>query len=315
MARLNTTRSITAQKSVLHCPVCKKPLEHSDGKCVCRKCSKVFPVIDGIPSFVAHRETANSFDASAFEFLFQMEQKHFWHVGRREIILDVLRRNIPDLTESKMLEVGCGNGSVLTFLNKNGIKVEGGDIFMEGLAFCRQQVDTVPLYQLDVLALPFRDEFDVIGLFDVLEHIDDDSKALMEIGQALKRSGVLLITVPAYRFLWSYFDEFSHHKRRYSRDGLISKLRQAGFTVKKASYYMFFLFPLLAAIRLIGNTRHRSGDSQVKVGMALEMKTVPVVNEVFLGLLKLERFLLRYFNLPFGTSLIVLAKRTSQNEN
>jgi SAM-dependent methyltransferase len=242
-----------------------------------------------------------------------MEQKHFWHVGRREIILDLLRRNISSLAKSRMLEVGCGNGSVLAFLAKNGIKVEGGDIFMEGLAFCRQRVDYVPLYQLDVLALPFRDEFDVIGLFDVLEHIDDDSKALMEIGQALKRRGVLLITVPAYQFLWSYFDERSNHKRRYKRDELIGKLEQAGFTVKKASYYMFFLFPLLAAIRLIGNTGKRRDDRQLGIGMSLETKTVPVVHEVFLGLLRLERLLLRHFNLPFGASLVILAQKSSHN--
>jgi len=315
MARLNTIRPTTAQKSVLRCPACKKLLEQPDGKYVCRECSKVFPIINGIPSLVAHREAANNFDVSLFEFLFKMEQKHFWHVGRREIILDLLRRNFSRLAKSRMLEVGCGNGSVLAFLKKNGIKIEGGDIFMEGLTFCRHRVNSVPLYQLDVLSLPFHNEFDVVGLFDVLEHIDNDKEALLEIRQALKRNGILLMTVPAYQFLWSYFDECSNHQRRYMRGELIAKLEQAGFTVKKASYYMFFLFPLLAAIRLIGNARQHGYNSQVKGRMSLETKTIPVVNEVFLGLLRLERFLLRYFNLPFGGSLVVLAERNSKNEN
>jgi SAM-dependent methyltransferase len=238
-----------------------------------------------------------------------MEQKHFWHVGRREIILDVLRKNVSNLAQSRMLEIGCGNGSVLAFLKRNGIEVEGGDIFMEGLAFCRQRVDSAPLYQLDVLALPFHGEFDIIGLFDVLEHIADDDRALVEIRQALKRNGMLLMTVPAYRFLWSYFDVCANHKRRYGKSELVAKLGQAGFTVRKVSYYMFFLFPLLAVIRLIGNVRHRRDGRKVSVDASLETKTVPVVNEVFLGLLRLERFLLRYFNLPFGTSLLVLAEK------
>jgi SAM-dependent methyltransferase len=240
-----------------------------------------------------------------------MEQRHFWHIGRRELILDIMRRNIPNLAKARMLEVGCGNGSVLAFLKRNGIEVEGGDVFMEGLAFCRQRVNSVPLYQLDVMALPFRNEFDVVGLFDVLEHIDDDTGALREIGQVLKQRGMLLITVPAQQFLWSYFDESSNHKRRYRKDELLAKMEQAGFTVKKISYYMFFLFPVLAAIRLIGNIKKHEGKENKKptIGASLETNTIPILNEAFLGLLRLEKFLLRYFNLPFGASLVVLAEK------
>lgn len=309
MARLSTIRSITARKSVLYCPTCKKTLEQSGNGYFCRACSIVFPIIDNIPSLVVSRAAVDSFDASAFESLFQMERRHFWHVGRREIILDIMRRNIPSLEKSRMLEIGCGNGGVLAFLKNSGIDVEGGDIFMEGLAFCQQQVNSVPLYQLDVLALPFRNEFDVVGLFDVLEHIDDDTRALLEISQALKRGGKLLITVPAYQFLWSYFDIRSHHRRRYERDELIAKMEQTGFTVKKISYYMFFLFPILAAIRLIGNIKRHKDDRQEGISASLETRTVPILNEVFLGLLRLEKFLLRYFNLPFGASLIVLVEK------
>jgi SAM-dependent methyltransferase len=308
---LSTTRSATARKSVLYCPACKLTLEQSRNGYVCQSCSRVFPLMDGIPSFVMHPAAVDSFDASAFEFLFQMEQRHFWHIGRRELILDIMRRNIPNLAKTRMLEVGCGNGSVLAFLKRNGIEVEGGDVFMEGLAFCRQRVNSVPLYQLDVMALPFRDEFDVVGLFDVLEHIDDDTGALREIGQALKQKGMLLITVPAHQLLWSYFDVSSNHKRRYRKDELQAKLEQAGFTVKKISYYMFFLFPVLAAIRLIGNIkRHeRKENNKLAIGASLEAKTIPILNDVFLASLSLEKFLLRYFNLPFGASLVVLAER------
>ncbi len=309
MARLSIIKSNTARNPFLCCPACKSRLEKSGSGYICRACNTVFPIINGIPSLVANRGIIDSFDASTFEFLFKMEQKHFWHVGRREMILDLLRRNLLGLAKSRMLEIGCGNGSVLTFLNKNGINVEGGDIFMEGLAFCRQRAASLPLYQLDVLALPFHEEFDIVGLFDVLEHIDDDSRALIEIRQTLKRNGLLLMTVPAYRFLWSYFDERSNHKRRYEKKELIAKLERAGFTIKKASYYMFFLFPLLAAIRLIGNTGKRRNDRQFNIGISLETKTVPVLNEIFLGLLRFERILLRHFNLPFGTSLLVLAEK------
>jgi SAM-dependent methyltransferase len=309
MARLSTIRPTAVHKSVLYCPACKNPLDQSDSGYVCRGCSKVFPVIDDIPSFVDHREAVEGFDASAFEFLFEMEQKHFWHVGRREIILDVLRGNVPNLEKTRMLEIGCGNGNVLWYLKQNGINIEGGDIFPEGLNFCRKRTGSVALYQINIMALPFNNDFDVVGAFDVLEHVDDDEKALVEINRSLKTGGNLILTVPAHRFLWSYFDECSKHKRRYGKGELVAKLGQAGFTVKKVSYYMFFLFPLLAAIRLIGNSRQRRSNRELSINAPLEVKTVPVVNEVFLGLLRLEKLLLRCFNLPFGTSLLVLAEK------
>jgi 2-polyprenyl-3-methyl-5-hydroxy-6-metoxy-1,4-benzoquinol methylase len=308
---LSTIKSITPRKSALYCPTCKKLLKQSASRYICPSCGRTFPIINGIPSLIVSPPSASSFDASEFEFLFQMEQKHFWHVGRKELILDIMRRNIRNLTKSRMLEVGCGNGSVLAYLINNGIMMEGGDVFMEGLAFCRQRANSVPLYQIDVTALPFRNEFDIVGLFDVLEHIDDDAGALCEVSQALKRRGMILITVPAHQFLWSYFDVRSNHKRRYQKKDLIAKLEKAGFTIKKASYYMFFLFPAMAAIRLIGNIKHHQEDRQIGVSAYLETKTIPVLNEAFLELLRLEKFLLRYCNLPFGASLIVLAEKQS----
>lgn len=298
-------------RQILYCPGCKNTLARMDDTYFCRDCAHSYPIVDGIPSFVDQNAIIDSFDASAFEFLFQMEQKHFWHVGRKEIILDVLRRNVPSLARCRMLEVGCGNGSVLTYLKQNGVNIEGGDIFLEGLRFCQQRAGSGGLYQIDILSLPFRNEFDIIGIFDVLEHIDNDGKALIEISQALKPGGKLLLTVPAYKFLWSYFDVHSHHKRRYSKGELVTKLERNGFIIKKTSFFMFFLFPLLAAIRLISNM-FQGGKNAEDVRPSLEFRTVPVVNEVFLGLLKLERLLIRYLSLPFGSSLLVLAEKTDE---
>lgn len=229
-------------------------------------------------------------------------------MGRKEIILDTLKRQIPDIGGCRMLEIGCGNGSVLSFLKRNGINIEGGDPFIEGLRFCRQRTGTVPLYQMDILALPFRNDFDIIGLFDVLEHIDEDEKALLEVGQALKPRGKILLTVPAHKFLWSYFDMSSAHKRRYSRKELITKLERNGFTINKISYYVFLLFPLFLSIRVFSNILwHGGGKRNVKT--SLEVKTIPVVNEILLLFMRAEKRLLRYLNLPLGASLLVLAEK------
>jgi len=277
-------------------------------KYTCQNCACIYPIDDGIPSFIDPEMVVDSFDASLFEFLFEMEQKHFWHIGRKEILLDVLERNIPYLSKSRMLEIGCGNGSILAYLKRKGVNIEGGDIFIEGLRFCQQRAEPVTLYQVDVLSLPFRNEFDIIGVFDLLEHIDEDEQALAEINKALKTGGKILLTVPAHRFLWSYFDELSKHKRRYSRSELITKLERNGYIINKISFYVCFLFPWLLFLRMINNVRRRNED-KASIDKLTEVKTIPIANSIFLGLLRLEKWLMRYINLPFGASLLVLAEK------
>lgn len=297
-------------RQVLYCPRCKNTLVRMNDKYSCQNCAHSYPVVDGIPSFVDQNMIVNmdSFDASAFEFLFEMEQRHFWHIGRKEIIYDVLKRNTPHLAELRMLEIGCGNGSVLAYLKENGVNIEGGDIFIEGLKFCQQRADPVALYQVDILSLPFHNDFDIIGVFDVLEHIEEDEKALAEISQALKPGGTIFITVPAHKLLWSYFDESSNHKRRYSRKEIVTKLERNDFVIKKMSFYMFFLFPLMLSIRMINNTLRRN-EAKRNARTSIELKTVPLVNRIFLELLRLEKWLLRYLDLPFGASIMVLAEK------
>jgi len=281
----------------------------------CQNCAHSYPIVDGIPSFVDQNVTIDSFDPSAFEFLFAMEQKHFWHIGRREIILDVLRRNIPSLARSRMLEIGCGNGSVLAYLKQNGINIEGGDIFLQALRFCQRRVGFEGLYHIDILALPFHNDFDIIGIFDVLEHIDNDEKALAQINQALKPTGSLILTVPAHKFLWSYFDVHSCHRRRYNKGELATKLERNGFIIKKISFWMFFLFPLLVVIRLTSDMFHGKKDEKQNIKASPEVRTIPIINEVFLGLLRLEKQLVRHLNLPFGASLLVLAEKTNGKQS
>lgn len=312
MAILNTTRPFAIYESVLHCPSCKKPLKKIKDGYVCSNCNKPFPIVNGIPSFVDQHEIKDSFNAEAFEFLFKMEQRHFWHMGRKELILNVIRRNVSNIKKARMLEIGCGNGNILWYLKQNGIDIEGGDIFMEGLNFCRKRDSSLDLYQIDIMALPFNNDFDIIGAFDVLEHVENDEKALAEINRSLKTGGNLILTVPAHRFLWSYFDKAANHQRRYSKPELVNKLEQAGFAVKKISYYMFFLFPLLAAIRLINNRRQYKNHT-ITTQNSIELKTVPIVNELFLSLLRLEGLMIQNLSLPFGASLITLAEKTNGN--
>jgi len=254
-------------------------------------------------------EEKRTFNKDNFEFLFEMEQRHFWHVGRREIIYDLLKQTYDNrLPEISMIEIGCGNGSVLQYLSNKVINIEGGDLFLEALQFCQKRVN-IPLYQFDILNAPFADErYDVVGLFDVIEHIVDDERVLKEMHRICKSGGRIILTVPANKRLWSYFDVMSYHKRRYNRKELRQKLASAGFAIEKISFFVFFLFPILFAYRVFKN--HILGSSNDKeLSSRAEVNTIPLVNEIFLGLLRFEKLLIKSVSLPFGTSLVAIARK------
>jgi SAM-dependent methyltransferase len=292
--------------TLFYCPQCKRELAASSNGYICNDCHHFYPIIDGIPQFITSEIPQESFDAKAFDYLYQMEQKHFWHVGRREMLLDIIKA-IPGSATVKILEIGCGNGSVLTYLKQNGLNMEGGDVFREGLQYCRRRAGEVPLYQIDVTALPFKENYDIAGLFDVIEHLDDDEKALKEVYQALKPGGTLIVTVPAHQFLWRRADKLARHKRRYSRKELIAKLERNGFTIRKVSYFITIFFPLFFALKTIDGLKRKNKPQE---GSSLiEMKTYPGLNELFLWVLRLENRLIRHINLPTGASLMVVAEK------
>lgn len=294
--------------TILICTKCGKNLNFQSHKYVCESCCVSYLVVDGIPSFIANNHTADGFDTETLNFLSKIEKDHFWHKGRREIIYQMIKEH--DQKEVKndlvMLELGCGNGSITRYLKSKNINIEGSDISLDGLRFCRRRVD-VPLYQVDVRKTPFSsNSYDIVGLFDVIEHLDDDIAALKEAYRICKKNGFVIITVPANEFLWSYFDTISGHKRRYSKDGLISKVREAGFRIEKVSFFMFFLAPIFLAARRFN---FLGGSKNKKNSQLSELKIIPIINELFLMFLMLEKVILKKFDLPFGSSIICVARK------
>jgi SAM-dependent methyltransferase len=244
-----------------------------------------------------------SLDPKVSEFLFQMEEKHFWHIGRKELILDTIR-DIPGSASGKILEIGCGNGSVLSFLKRNGLDVTGGDISPECLLLCRQRDGNIPLMQLDVLDMTFVSVFDIVGLFDVLEHIGDDEKAIQGVSIALKPGGRVVITVPAHKFLWRRADEIAKHKRRYSRTEIRSKLERNGFKIEKQTFFMSVFLPLFLVLAVVSKVH-----KQRSIKSIIEFRTIPVVNTVCLWLLRQENKLVRRTGLPIGASMLIVARK------
>jgi SAM-dependent methyltransferase len=149
--------------------------------------------------------------------------------------------------------------------------------------------------------LGFRDSFDLIASFDVIEHIEDDLAALKTLRLHMTPQSRLFITVPAYQWMWSAHDTHNHHFRRYTKTQLNSLLAQAGFTIERSSYFNFLLFPLIAGVRLLQNIFSASR-------LAEEIVPSPVVNKFFEMIFNIERYLLRFCNLPFGVSIFAIVK-------
>lgn len=247
----------------------------------------------------------NGFDPELFSRYAQVEAGNFWFVARNVLLKKLLLQHFP--RAGRMLEIGCGTGFVLANLRASYPQVElcGSDIFTEGLGFAQQRVPSATLFQMDATAIPFREEFDLIGAFDVLEHIEDDAAALTQIHAACKPGGGVVFTVPQHPSLWSRMDEYALHKRRYTRAELLEKMRRAGFDVRYATSFVSLLLPAMWLSRVLQRNAPPVAD-----GMDPGLKIHPLVNTLFGAVMALERGLLALgVTFSAGGSLLVVAKK------
>jgi SAM-dependent methyltransferase len=293
----------------LVCPRCRGPLAVGDDEAACPGCGAVYPVDQGILRLTLGREGPPGYDPHYFKTLERVEGRHFWFIARREIVLDALRRVVPDLDRRRVFDIGCGSGGLLEFLGARGIDVAGAcDAYSESLEIVRRRL-AAPLVLVDEGRLPpLGPGHQLLALFDVLEHVDDDRGMLGFLHSALAPEGVVVLTVPAHPALFDERDELACHRRRYRRGELRKKLEGAGFEVRLLTHFMAPLVPVLLAMRvltrLLPPSQRRSRERQ-----DLEFRVVPVVNDVLRSLLALERRLLRVGSLPFGSSIIAVAAR------
>jgi SAM-dependent methyltransferase len=260
----------------------------------------------------AGESPAARFNPAYFEQLFRIEDRHFWFHTRNRILSAVVAQITASLPgDCKVLEIGCGNGNVLRHLQQAcaGRLVVGMDAFEEGLRLARRR-NCPRLVRGDATQHPFRSQFDLVGLFDVLEHVPEDERLLQQIRGILRPGGVLLITVPARMSLWSYFDEASGHCRRYELDELRRKLDEAGYQVEYLTPYMAMLLPLMwLGRRLATLTRGLRGKASPTDMAMRELQLIPGINGMLRFCLAREfPLVVGRRGLPFGTSLLALAR-------
>jgi len=240
---------------------------------------------------------SNSYDVEA-----KVESFHWWFFVRRRLLRGLLHSlDVPQ--EFSAVDIGCGTGSNLRILRSVGLyKVVGLDRSLYALSFAKKKVN-LPFVSGDINNLPIQsNSVGLIIAFDVLEHVDNDMNAIRELYQVLRKRGILILTVPAFNFLWGTQDVVTGHKRRYLRKEIANKLREAGFEILKSSYFNFFLFfPILMArrmIRLLG----------LKIESENEINS-PLINFFLKAIFSLESYILKYFSFPFGVSFFCIAQK------
>jgi SAM-dependent methyltransferase len=285
------------------CLSCGEQFESNDWRCP--RCGLSPETINGYLAFSPDLADENVFfSIEYFNQLFRLEAKHFWFTSRNRLLVWAFHHYFPHARI--FLEIGCGTGFVLYSLRQEfkNLILSGSDIFIDALEFAKKRLPDISLYQMDAHNIPFDGEFDVIGAFDILEHIDEDDAILRQMFRAIKPGGGIIITVPQHRFLWSVVDEYSFHKRRYTRKELLEKIERAGFAIKRATSFVSFLLPLLLLSRL------KWRKSKTKFDPLTELKIGHFLNFTLEMVMGIERRLIeRGYSFPVGGSLIVVAKR------
>lgn len=283
------------------CPKCSEHFEGPDW--VCPACSFEPPIRDGARILAPEAtEAGEGFDPASFELLAGLEPGSYWFEVRNRIIIWALQAYFPEAQD--YLEIGCGTGFVLAGVREAApdLRLTGTELYPQGLEYARLRVPDAELAQMDARKIPYEEAFDVIGAFDVLEHIQEDETVLAQMHAGLRPGGGILVTVPQHAWLWSPNDEVAKHCRRYSRKELTTKVRRAGFEVARVTSFVSLLLPLMALSRL----RKRHSDTAV----TSEFEIGGFANALLTGVLRFELFLIRRgISLPAGGSLLLVARK------
>ena len=265
-------------------------------------------VHEGVRGSMTEDSAQQPYDPVRFGQLVEQEDRLFWFRVRNLVIKEAVLPLLAGFSPGyRVLEVGCGTGNVLRTLESicEAGEVIGLEKYDEGVKIARRRV-RCEVRQGDVHTLDSMESYQLVGMFDVLEHIENDLKVLEKLRAHLTRDGGLVLTVPANPSLWSEFDVLAHHQRRYTRDSLQTVLKDAGFDVM---YITHFMAALLPAMKLKRHNQVSSRNVSPQQVMSENFHPSPLANRIAFGLTWPEIFLIRHrVHIPLGTSLLAVAR-------
>ena len=236
-----------------------------------------------------------------YKKFYEVENLHWWFSVRQQIVVDMVHRVALTPPGSKVLDVGCGTGAMLAMFSKE-FDAYGTDTSPIAIEYSRQR-GLANAFCCTLENFPHPEmRFELLTMLDVLEHIPDEGAVLRAAHQKLNPRGRILLTVPAYEYLWSIHDDLNHHQRRYVRSRLVQVLQANGFTVEFVSYFNTILFPSAVVGRIAKKVIKPTHDTTLNI-------PVSPVNSLLRKIFSIERRLLRKTSLPFGLSLIAIARR------
>jgi ubiquinone/menaquinone biosynthesis C-methylase UbiE len=276
----------------------------------CRKCDFEPPKANGAVQLAPDLDDVHEgFDLRNFDLLPQVENDHLWFISRNELIRWLVQRFAPKA--HRVLEIGCGTGFVISALREALplAQIAASELHSVGLTTARaRQGDAVELFQMDARKSCLSNVLDLVGAFDVLEHIPQDEAVLTEIQRMLKPGGLLIATVPQHPWMWSTTDDLAHHERRYCIGELARKASAAGLEPIYQSSFTVLALPLMIASRFIARMKPvpRTLEQQTDA----EYRMTPGVTRLMLGVARFEHRLRRLgFPMPFGGSQVIVARR------
>ena len=240
----------------------------------------------------------------------ESEDDHFWHRNRK-FLLNILIKKFSKNRNFKLADIGCGNGSIISFLEKkySESKITGIDGHLNALINVRRRTKKAFLQLQDISQLsPLSEDqrYDIVILMDVLEHLDEPGEILKQINNVLKKDGVIIATVPALMTIWSDRDHFLGHRTRYSKKQFSQLFKTAGYSISKSNYFFTYLFvPTFLSRKLLVKFTNKSGKEIEED----ELKIIPILNQVLKFIGNIEMYISTFLSLPFGTSTYCVAKK------
>jgi 2-polyprenyl-3-methyl-5-hydroxy-6-metoxy-1,4-benzoquinol methylase len=284
----------------LLCEKCNKEMDFSNSRYLCNSCNR---------SYISHKNIFlidGKLQKTGYQNknLTMTTKEHFWYRYRHILIFDILKKNFKHPGKLKLLDMGCGDGNMINYLKNKGIlKVVGCDIRIDSTT--TSDLD-IQFLQLDIRKkIIKKQQFDVILLLDVVEHVKDDTSLINLAKSLLKKNGILILTVPAPEYLYSDFDKFAGHYRRYNKKSLIKLMEGSKLKIKRISYFNSFILPFL----LMRTTYYRLVKVQQEQVDEQNLNLHPLLNVALWDISRIEKKIINHLNMIIGSSLIAICSK------